>query len=270
MPQNDSVIGLVVRDYTHLPDTSNWKVNGFAQSCLDNGFGYLITNSSNYFPELCYTDTVLHRMDTMIHDAVRQHAIPVQNIFMGGISASGTRAFKYAAFCEQGKSSFNINIAGLFGVDPPLDLVRFYNSVHASDSFKYGMAEEAELMKDVFKEKMGNPKDDWIQFYSTSVYTSQHFTGGNAEYFMDVPIILFHEPDLTWWWEERGARLNDINSIDIVGFHDYLKSVGKENIEVITTTGKGFDRNGNRKCHSWTIVDEAYLMSWILKHSSQK
>lgn len=198
LPKTDSIQGLVVRDYSSLPDTSIWKPYGFTEKCLDAGYAYLITPSSNYFPELCYTDTVLHRIDSMIHHALTHYQIPKQNVFIGGISASGTRAFKYAEFVSKGKSSFDIQIAGVFGVDPPLDLVRFYNSVHYSDSLKAGMAEEAILMKKVFSEKMGNPSDNWIQFYETAVYTSQHFTGGNASYYMDVPIILFHEPDLDW------------------------------------------------------------------------
>lgn len=267
LPQKDSIKGLVVRDYTSLPDTTTWKPNGFAQKCLHSGYAYLITNSSNYFPELCYSDTVLHRIDTMVHHALSAHSIPKQNVFVGGISASGTRAFKYAGFCEKGMSHFDIKIAGIFGVDPPLDLVRFYQAVHHSDSFMAGMAEEAVLKDRVFEEKMGNPKDDWIKYYETSVFTHQHFTGGNAHDYLRIPIILFHEPDLDWWWQERGARYSDINSIDIDRFYDYLTDLGKSNMEVVATSEKGYDKHGNRKCHSWSIIDEEYLIEWILKHS---
>ncbi|MFT5513002.1 MAG: hypothetical protein ACI8SE_001402, partial [Bacteroidia bacterium] len=144
---------------------------------------------------------------------------------------------------------------------------RFYNSVHNADSLTGGMAAEAELMREVFKDKMGDPKNNWIQFYETSVFTFTHFVGGNASYYMDVPILLFHEPDLEWWWNERGARYSDINSIDIDRFQRYLVKNGKDDITVVKTSGKGFDKYGNRKCHSWSIINEDQWIDWILKYS---
>jgi hypothetical protein len=43
-----------------------------------------------------------------------------------------------------------------------------------------------------------------------------------------------------------------------------LQYLEHQDIELIETSGKGFDRAGNRHCHSWTIVDEEYLINWIL------
>ena len=80
-----------------------------------------------------------------------------------------------------------------------------------------------------------------------------------------VSTLLFHEPDIDWWLAERGCSYHDINSIDIAGMYNWLLQNGHSDIELITTTNKGFDRNGNRKCHSWSIVDEEYLIDWIIK-----
>lgn len=76
--------------------------------------------------------------------------------------------------------------------------------------------------------------------------------------------MIFHEPDIDWWISERGCSYYDINSYDLVALTVLLKKLGNKHIDLITTTGKGFDREGSRKPHSWTIVDEDYLMTWIL------
>ena len=81
---------------------------------------------------------------------------------------------------------------------------------------------------------------------------------------LNTAIIFFHEPDMEWWIKERGATYYDINSFDIAGIYNFLLLHGHKDIELIATTGKGFDRNGLRNCHSWTIVDEDYLINWII------
>ena len=81
-----------------------------------------------------------------------------------------------------------------------------------------------------------------------------------------TPILFFHEPDINWWLENRGASYYDINSFDIANAAAYFKQIGNDDVKVITTSNKGYDRNGNRKCHSWTIVDEEALVKWIQDH----
>jgi hypothetical protein len=78
-------------------------------------------------------------------------------------------------------------------------------------------------------------------------------------------ILLYHEPDIDWWLIQRGASYFDINSYDIAAFVLKLLSLGNNNVTLITTSGKGFDRQGNRNCHSWSSVDEVYLTKWIVK-----
>ncbi len=269
LPASGVVKGLIVRDYSSLPKVKGnrpypykWK-----KMALENGIAILYTVSSTFFPELCYNDSNLMLMDEMINEVVARHAIPKQNIFIGGISASGARALKYAQFCEMGKSKFDVKIRGVFSVDSPLDLERFYNSVHWNKAkFKEGMLWEAELMTKVFPERMdGTPQTQLEAYQLRSVYSHTHANGGNAKYLLNTPVIFFHEPDIDWWIEERGATYYDINSFDIAGLYNYLKIKGHRDVELISTSGKGFDRKGIRKCHSWTIVGEEYLIGWILE-----
>lgn len=266
IPSSKKIKGLIVRDYSSLPDSKKKSPYNFQALATKNDFITLYTVTSKSFPEMFYADSCMQILDTIISEVVKAHDIPLENIFIGGISASGARALRYAQFCEQGKSAFGHKIKGVFSVDSPLDLSRFYYSVKLHKSnFKEGMKWEADLMEKVFPEKLGGSPTDFPERYrNASVFSQTDSLGGNAYYLKDVNLILFHEPDIDWWLHERGCSYYDFNSYDIAAFVVKLKAMGSKKVELVTTTGKGFDNKGNRNCHSWTIVDEDYLMKWIV------
>lgn len=267
LPDSGGIKGLIVRDYTSLPDiaATNPSPYQWRKLALNKGFAIVYTTTSDFFPGLCYTEDGLVLLDELLHQVIQKHTIPTQNIFIGGLSASGTRAMRYAQYCEQGKSKYGIHINSVFSVDSPLDLERFYQSVkNNKKNFKAGMLEEAQLMEVVFPLKLGSLPENAAAYRKNSVYSYLDSTGGNAKYLLNTPILLFHEPDIDWWLAERGCTYLDINSFDVVGLYNWLKQNGHIDIELVTTTHKGFDRNGNRKCHSWTIVDEEYLIQWMV------
>lgn len=264
IPNSDSIKGLVVRDYSSLYDASSPSPYQFTQLALEAGLMVLITNTSPSYPELFTSHSTIALLDTIIHEVMAQHLIPKENLFIGGISASGTRALRYAQHCAQGFS--DLSVRGVFAVDPPLDLARFYTSVHQnSHLFKGGMQSEAQLMKPWFiKEFGGSPKEKPEAYRQASVFSHSDSTGGNARFLAQTDLLLFHEPDIDWWMEERGCSYFDFNSFDLAAFVVLLQHLGNEEVQLISTSQKGFDRAGNRKPHSWTIVDETYLLQWIL------
>lgn len=263
MPETDSIRGLIIRDFTSLPDTSVKSRYSFPRLSWELGMITLYTNTSTQFPELFAADSVIQLLDDMVLEVIQQHSIPEENIFVGGISASGSRALRYAQYCAQNKSK--VKIRGVFVVDPPLDLKRFYVScIENRKNFKAGMLWEADYMPPYFNKIFGGSPMEYPERYRNgSVFTHHDSTGGNAISLVHTDMILFHEPDIDWWLEERGASYFDINSYDIAAFVQFLRTAGNKNITLITTTGKGFDGEGNRKCHSWTIVDEDLLIGWI-------
>ncbi len=267
VPENREVCGLLIRDFSALPDTARKSPYRLTTLALEQGIMVVYTVSTNYFPQLYYDDTGPALLDEMVQEVVEAHKIPEQNIFVGGISASGTRALRYAMYCAQGKSQYHTEIKGVFAVDAPLDLERFYNSVFLHQSyFKEGMALEATWMLKAFPEKMGGTPTEVLDAYRKySVHSATDTTLGNALYFLNTSVLLFHEPDIDWWLHERGAAYYDINSYDLVGFTRKLKKAGHGYVQLITTSGKGFDRQGKRNCHSWTIVDEPFLLKWIVQ-----
>ncbi|MDX1445780.1 hypothetical protein [Lishizhenia sp.] len=267
IPETDSIKGIVVRDFTRLPDTSKSSPYHFQDLCSENGVLTLYTSTTVTFPELFVEDSVMQELDDIIAEVVEDHQIPQQNIFMGGISASGTRALRYTAYCAQGKSKNGIQIKGAFAVDSPLDLTRFYTSIERNkDNFLSGMKWEGDYMEDFFLELFkGDIHSNAKAYENASVYAQHKEEGGNAVALKNTSLILFHEPDIDWWLKERGCSYFDINSFDIAAFVLELRAQGNEDVALVTTTGKGFDRKGNRKPHSWTIVDEQLLLNWIIE-----
>ncbi|MGB1041010.1 MAG: hypothetical protein ACPGVD_09060 [Flavobacteriales bacterium] len=267
-PDSAKIRGVIIRDFTRLPDTAKktpYKWKGLA---LQKGFAVLYTTTATYFPGLCYTDSSTQLLDEIINEAIIENNLPRNNLFIGGLSASGTRALRYTQYCEQGKSKFGIKIKGVFSVDSPLDLERFcYSAKNNKRNFKDGMLWEANLMNKIFPDRLGPIETNTENYRQNSVFSYKDSLGGNAKYLLNVPTLFFHEPDVDWWIKERGAAYYDINSFDIAGLVNWLTVNGGTKVEQVITTNKGFDRQGNRKCHSWTIVDEEYLIDWIVKQS---
>ena len=52
-------------------------------------------------------------------------------------------------------------------------------------------------------------------------------------------------------------QYEDINSVDLEKLNKFLKSIGNDKSEYITTKGKGF--------HSWNILDATDCVEWILR-----
>lgn len=262
-PKTEQIKGLVIRDFTNLPDTSKQSPYQIFDLIAEAGMMTLITNTSNQFPELFASDEPMKLLDEMVSEVIEAHQIPKENIFIGGISASGARALRYAQYCAAGKSK--VRIRGVFAVDSPLDLERFYHSAsNHKHNFTDGMLWEANHMIPLFNDLFGgSPDEKYDDYKAGSVFTQSDPKGGNASLLKSTDLILFHEPDIDWWIHERGASYYDINSYDYAAFTVLLRSLGNESVELVTTTGKGFDRQGNRKPHSWTIVDEVYLVQWM-------
>ncbi|UTW63498.1 hypothetical protein KFE98_04920 [bacterium SCSIO 12741] len=267
IPNTKEMKGLIVRDYSNLPDVTKSSPYGFLDLCTQAGYMTLYTNTSTQFPELFTQDSTMALLDQIIHEVLEDHQIPKGSLFLGGISASGSRALRFAEYCASGKS--DLKISGVFAVDSPLDLTRFYNSAknHRSN-FKEGMLWEADWMLPLFQKLFnGSPDEFPMAYQDASVFSANDSLGGQAFKLKSTPIILFHEPDIDWWLNERGATYYDFNSYDLAGFTLCLQQLGNTDITLITTTGKGFDRKGNRNCHSWTIVDEELLVNWIVDHT---
>lgn len=262
-PKGD-IKGLVVRDFSRLPDTSKANPYKFESLCTENNLMTVYVTTSDRTPELYYFEKERMLLDDIINEILTNYNIPKDNIFIGGISGSGTKALRFSQYCESGKSKYNTKIKGVFSVDSPLDIERFYLSAKTNKKyFKAGMLWEADFVLEKFPQILGDFNS--ITYQNHSVFSNFNPDNKNYKLLLNTSLIFFHEPDIDWWLEERGASYFDINSYDITNLCRLLKSENHSDVTLITTTGIGYDKDGERKCHSWTIVDEELLANWILE-----
>jgi hypothetical protein len=270
MPDGGKAVGLVIRDYTMLPDITRTSPYQWMGLLLARGYAVLFTDTSKSNPDLFYDDEGPQMIDAFVNEVRTEFEIG-DNIFIGGISASGTRALRYAQYIAEGKSRFDTELKGVFIVDSPLDIERFYlSATRNKDKFKAGMAYEASFVPNTFEEVLGGTVDEKREEYRKASVFSQFQDGyGNARHYLQTPMIFFHEPDIEWWIKERGSSYFDINSFDIAAFVNYQRINGNHDVTNIVTQGKGFDREGNHNCHSWTIVNEKLLVDWIVERTEK-
>lgn len=246
--------------------------NYYANSKLISLFlKYEIAFATIYSGSTGYHDDVdILALDSMMQVVIEKNNIPKDKIVLGGFSAGGYGALRYAIFSKSGKHKLGITPAGLFSVDAPLDLERWYNGMELflqradSTNIMYG---EANYMTWKFRNMYkGSPKENLAAYRENSVVSIFTADGGNAWYLKDYPIRLYTEPDINWYIENVRADYLSINAIDQAALINILKLAGNKKATLITTTGKGYrpEFNNARIPHSWSIVDEDDFGKWVI------
>ena len=260
-PPKAVIKGVLVLNDRALSDSSKMKA-------YETGILTLtIVPTSNSLDNLM-SDAILLRVDEMIKEVLSKYKIQDDKFIIGGMSAAGTGAIRYAQFCFSRKTKSSIKPIGVFAVDPPLDYERLWNEAEKSvqrnfnnDAVKEGQT----LIKLLKKDLQGTPKTNIQSYRIKSPYCCSAPNGGNAYLLNKVAIRLYIEPDISWWINNRRKNYCDINAIDNAGLINQLKINGNDNAELIMSYGKGYREDGKRHPHSWSILDENELLNWCDK-----
>lgn len=214
------------------------------------------------------SDPPLRLLDSIIAEVLQRYRIPGGRVVIGGFSAGGTGAVRYAQYCALGSCAAAPSVAGVFGVDPPLDFERLYRGEEVS--LRRGAPRsnraEAQMIIETLRRALGGSPDqapDAYRRYSPLLASAPD--GGNATLLARTPIRLYVEPDVQWWIENRNLDYGGMNAVDHAALINLLRVAGNPRAELVTTTGKGVRPNGPRHPHSWSIVDESELAEWIAR-----
>jgi hypothetical protein len=213
-------------------------------------------------------DDELATLKGLIGEVVQELNIPENSLVVGGISAGGTGAVRYAEYCVSGHCDARSRPVAVFSVDAPLDFEGFWNrqKLNLRRGNPKSSLEESQAILDALRFTMGGSPDQVRQAYrSRSPFLASEKDGGNARVLKNVPIRLYTEPDVVWMIENMGHDYYTMNAVDQAALILQLRALGNTKAELITTSGKGFRPPGNRNPHSWTIVDEPDLADWIAK-----
>lgn len=223
--------------------------------------------TSNYLQNLT-SNSLLITVDEMIHETVTRYKIPKNKVIIGGMSVAGTGAVRYVQYCFTKKSADCIKPIAVFAIDPPLDYERLWNEAENSvkRNFNKDAVDEGKALMKFLKETMhGTPKTNINSYRLNSPFCYSDSSNRNAGLLKNVAVRLYVEPDITWWIENRGKDYHDINAIDNAALINQLSLAGNDKAELITTTNKGYQEDGTRHPHSWSILDEDKLLTWCEK-----
>lgn len=201
-----------------------------------------------------------------IQELFTSNDLPTDKIYFGGLSSGGSIALLISNFLSH-NSEFNLNPAGVFVVDSPIDLAALYRIADANIKRKFSEASvgESSFIFNYFNDQLGNPDDKIAPYekYSAFTYETQNFQ--NLKDLKNTKIRFYTEPDKAWWKENMGVEYEQMNAFHIKRLSDFLISKDYDKVEFIATEDKGYREDGTKNPHSWSIIDKEKLLQWIIE-----
>lgn len=116
----------------------------------------------------------------------------------------------------------------------------------------------------------GTPQQALANYHAIAPYSFSDTTQTAIKKLRNVPLRIYTEPDIQWWMKERGMDYTNMNATYLSAMINELNHLGNQNATLITTQNKGYRKPDNvRHPHSWSIVDDAALIQWLLQQKSQ-
>lgn len=205
-------------------------------------------------------------LNDQIKTVIGKYHLQGKDFYIGGFSVGGSCAVKYAEVAAT--NNCLIKPKAVFGIDPPLDWERFYNSakriVRLSDPTKVS-GEITYMIDRIEKEMKGNPQKVIENFHNTSPYSFSDTTQRAVKTLIKTPIMIISEPDIQWWLSQRGYDFNYINVTDQAAMINELQRLGNNKAILVATNNKGYRKPGSKRHpHSWSIADPVQLTNWLL------
>lgn len=205
-------------------------------------------------------------IDSLVKQAIQQYDLSKIPFLVGGFSLGGSGAIKWAERALKGQCTPLPK--AVFGIDPPLDFERFYESIeHTIWLSQSAIANEeakylAERIRTVFD---GTPQQNPQRYQELSCFSYKNRDLARIGIFKNIPIQLLSEPAIEWQMKERNRDLYDLNSIDCVAMINTLKIIGNTKAELVLSVDKGWRRQQKVKNpHSWSIAEPHKIVRWLL------
>jgi hypothetical protein len=218
--------------------------------------GY-ITIALEIAPQMFADGQCINELNELIKIKREQYKLTYNDIAIGGLSDGGAIALCYTEYLNS--QPIPIKLKAVFAIDPPADLTRIYASAEKEISYSCPLiAREGKSTKAYLDNIMGgSPAANAGAYIQRSAYSAEAPDGGNAKFLKYVPVRLYSEPDLAYVQKTYCPELqySNLNAFDLDKMIVFLKSIGNDRSEYITTKGKGF--------HSWNIVDAGDCAKWI-------
>lgn len=273
LPDSEPVATIIMLSGSALDTSRDIDEYAIIKPAIENNIAVLMVSTGKVI-EFLFTDDDIQIIDKIVGATLEKHQLIDKPKFLVGMSLGGTMALRYTEFALLNKSGFGFQPDAIAICDAPLDMVRMWHEQQQAiiNNYHPNAVGEARWVLHHMEKKLGGSPGECIEKYieySPFVYSDEKRS--KIELFKNIPIRMYHEPDIRWWIKNRGKDYNTINSIDLAGFYNYLIQAGSMETELITSYNKrkGFKKGSSP--HSWTIVDNNELVSWFLKfHKNNK
>lgn len=213
------------------------------------------------------------RLETLIPEIIKKYNIPEGKFIIGGQSLGGHRALYYTEQAYKLNTKKIIKPNAVFGVDPPLNMKRLWNSFTygvRTDFSEVSVGEGKEMLSRFKIMYGGSPSQNPKKYEEASSFYPEAKDGGNAKYLKTVPVRLYCDPDINWVIENRRGSYETMNATDLSGCISQLKLLGNKNAEFVNCFGKGFKPDGTRHPHYFSMLDADEFLVWTSKIFTMK
>lgn len=272
LPKSDPVATIIMLSGSALDTSRSIDEYALIKPALDKNMAVLFVSTGKVI-EFLFTDNDIDIVDRLVGNVLEKHELAAKPKFMIGMSLGGTMALRYSEYCLLSKSKYGFKPDAIALCDAPLDMVRMWHEQEQAilNNYHPNAVGEARWVLHFLKKNLGGSPDESMDNYiSYSPFVYSDKTRSKIDLFKDIPIRMYHEPDIEWWIQNRGKDYNTINSIDLAGFYNYLRQAGNKQVELITSHNRRKDYKKGSSPHTWTIVDNDDLISWFMSLSLDK
>ncbi len=206
------------------------------------------------------------QLSILITKVIDENNLKTDDVFIGGMSIGGTVALTLSDYLSKTNSS--LKPKGVFVVDSPIDLYALYESSQkdiARKDFSEERLAEPKWIINYFEEEFGGKDSLLLNIQKVSPLTIKTNNISNIKNLKNEKLRFYTEPDTLWWKENRQTDFESTNAYTIQKTNELLKDKNWDNVELIQTKEKGFQNDGERNPHSWSIIDTDDLINWILE-----
>ena len=201
-----------------------------------------------------------------LEDSIKRFKVSKNKFVIGGFSAGGTIALRYAEYCFEKPESFPVSPKAVFAIDSPVDIINLWNYFDREKEKNFSAAgvNEANFIQPIMQKELGGtPMTNFQEYVKQSPFYAASHTLGNEQFLKNVAVRVYHDIDVTWQLKNRRRSLFDNNALCSSELINRLMLLGNEQAEFVQSKNSGYRSNGMRHTHSWSIVDVVEFIQWM-------
>lgn len=217
-----------------------------------------------------FADTLMQtKMSKMLSHVKTTYKVKEDAFVFGGFSAGGNIVLRYVELCKQFPDQYPVNPVAVFLADAPVDIMHSWNMMQALK--KAGNSQmainEANWVEKMYQQQyQTTPTENPTFFTSFSPFSlDQAASSGHEVYLKEVAVRAYHDVDITWRLNNRNQSVQHSNFLVTSELINRLLLLGNKKAEFMQSYQTGYRANGDRHPHSWSIIDEAECVEWVLK-----